>query len=106
MSNENCNVEIKEEKCLCQSKWFKKFMIIALGSFVGVFLALSLFSALHNPPMMYPGHYGCPCGCQMMMKHQQHHHFDRGERGPRGDFHRANQERIGQKTQMKIEVDD
>lgn len=83
MSNENYNVEVTEHKCLCQSKWFRKFLLITFGSFLGVFLALSLFAALHKPPMMMPA---CPCGCNMMrpaMHH--HHHFDRG---PRGEFHK------------------
>ena len=38
--------ENRECKCLCHSKAFKKFLVVALGSFVGVFCALSLFAAL------------------------------------------------------------
>ena len=78
MTEENHNVEVKEEKCncFCHSKGFRKFLVVALGSFVGVFCALSLFAALHKPPMMVPT---CPCGCQMMMRHHYGHHFDRGE---------------------------
>ena len=48
MSEEN---ERKEE-CLCKKKEFKDFLVVAFGSFVGVFCALSLFCALHKPPMM------------------------------------------------------
>ncbi len=33
MSNENYNVEVKEEKCLCHSKWFKKLLTTTLGTF-------------------------------------------------------------------------
>ena len=81
------NTEIKHE-CICQSKGFRKFLTISLGTFVGAYCALSLFAALHKPPMMPPCPYGggmprpavqCPCGCN-------HHKFDR-QRDFRGDFH-------------------
>ena len=86
MTEENKIVETKEEKCLCQSKGFRKFLIVAGGSFVGVFLALSLFAALHKPPMppMNPYAFGGP-GPQMVGPCHCHHHFDRGHRG---DFHK------------------
>lgn len=63
MSDENKNLEVQgtkeEKKCICQSEEFKKFLIVAFGSFVGVFLALSLFAALHKPPMpIVPHHFG------------------------------------------------
>ena len=63
MSDENKNLELKEvkeeKKCICQSEEFKKFLIVTFGSFVGVFLALSLFAALHKPPMpIIPHHFG------------------------------------------------
>ena len=62
MSDENKNLEvqeIKEKKCFCKSEEFKKFLIVTFGSFVGVFLALSLFAALHKPPMpIVPHHFG------------------------------------------------
>ena len=105
MSNENYNVEVKEEKCFCQSKWFRKFLLTTLGSFLGVFLALSLFAAMHKPPMMSPA---CPCGCgcpmmrPAMMHH--HHHFDRGDRG---DFHRKMmKEGCERKAPVRVEIDD
>ena len=85
MTEEN-KIEVKEEtcKCICKSEWFRKTLVIALGSFVGVFSALSLFAALHKPPMMKPVPFGGPmvrpCQCQM-------HHFNH-YRGPRADFHR------------------
>ena len=50
MSEENKIVEVKQE-CFCQSKGFRKFLTTALGTFVGVYCALSLFAALHKPPM-------------------------------------------------------
>ena len=66
-----------ENKCLCQSKSFRKFLITALGTFVGVFCALSLFAALHKPPMIiHP--YGmsrpCPCHMEHFIKHK---HFEK-----------------------------
>lgn len=88
---EEMNTEIKEErktecKCLCCSEGFRDFLKITAGSFVGVFLALSLFAALHKPPMP-------PCHFRPMMKAgmvQQGPHFDRGQRG---DFHRMKLEK-------------
>ena len=63
MSDENKNLEVQEikeeKKCFCKSEEFKKFLIVTFGSFVGVFLALSLFAALHKPPMpIVPHHFG------------------------------------------------
>lgn len=96
MSNENYNVEVKEEKCFCQSKFFRKFMVVALGTFVGAFLAMSLFAAMHKPPMPP---CGCPCGCGMMMKHHHHHHFDRGMRGEIPN-------KMDKKVPVRVEIDD
>ena len=84
MTEEIKNVELKEEtcKCFCQNKTLKKFLVIAGGTFVGVFCALSLFAALHKPPVIPPPfvkHSMHHCPYQM-----QHHHF----KGYRGDFHR------------------
>ena len=44
--------EIKSEecKCFCRSEGVKKFVVVALGTFVGVYAALSLFAAVHKPP--------------------------------------------------------
>lgn len=94
MSNENYNVEVKEEKCFCQSKWFKKLLLNTLGTFLGVLFALCLFHTLHKPPMPAP----CPCGCPMMRAMMYHNHkFDKGYmRG--GDFER--------KAPVKVEIDD
>ena len=83
MTDEIKNVEVKQE-CFCQSKFFRKFLVTALGSFVGVFCALSLFAALHKPPMP-----PCPFGHGPMMRapfHCHHKHFNH-HKGYRGDFH-------------------
>ena len=85
MSDENKTAN--ENKCLCQSEGFRKFIIVALGSFVGVFCALSLFAALHKPPMMVPP----PCAgyfrpCPMQIEHvKKFEHFDK-HRMPRPNF--------------------
>lgn len=97
--------EEKETKCLCQSKEFRKFLTIALGTFVGVYCALSLFAALHRPPMMPPnpmlfnkGMYGCPCH---IYKH--HHHFNR-HGNP--DFKKIQQKDIERKTPFERKTPD
>lgn len=76
----------QENKCFCQSPFFKKFSTIALGTFVGGFCAISLFAALNKPPMMpmapmmmpkagfhhmMHNHHKCDCPChkKMMKKH-------------------------------------
>lgn len=78
MTDENKVVEVKQE-CFCKSKDFKKFLIVAGGTFVGGFCALSLFAALHKPPMP-PCHFGP----RMMTRPPMHchHHMKR-----HGDFH-------------------
>ena len=81
MTDENKIVEVKQE-CFCRSKSFKKFLITALGTFVGVFCALSLFSALHKPTMP-----PCPFARGHMMRPPIHcHHHYGHHRGFRGDF--------------------
>lgn len=75
---EELNQEIREEKkcnCICCSEGFRDFLKIALGSFVGVFFALTLFAALHKPPMM-------PCHHRFMAPppiHQGQHFYKGGE---------------------------
>lgn len=84
--------ENKEEcKCFCKSEGFRNFLTIALGTFVGFYAALSLFAALHKPPMMCPHrcgqmfgghpHMAAPCP----FKHG-HHHFNKGHREQRPDM--------------------
>ena len=87
MTEENKITEEKQTTCLCQSKGFKKFLIVTGGTFVGVFLALSLFAALHKPPMppMPMNPYAFGPGPQMVRPCHCHHHCDRGYRG---DFHK------------------
>jgi len=81
MTEENLNVEEKECKCFCKSEGVKKFVVVAAGTFVGVFCALSLFAALHRPPMM-----PCPCHGPGMMPPIHHGHHFRGFQGPKGGF--------------------
>ena len=85
MSEEN-RIETNGEncKCFCQSKWFKKFITKTLAVFVGVFCALSLFAALHKPPMppcpYMPGYMAPPCYHKM---HKFHNFY-----GKKADFHK------------------
>lgn len=98
---EEIKQEVKEEKqckCICCSEGFKDFLKIALGSFVGVFFALSLFAALHKPPMP-----PCPFGPNMM-RPPIHcgQHFNRG---PRGDFHKFKMEKRNFEKQLPVRVE-
>lgn len=83
-------LKLKKEKncnCFCHSKGFRKFLVVAAGTFVGVYLALSLFAAIHKPPMPVPMPMPAPCPCQQMMFRPDFgpQHFYRGHRG---DFHK------------------
>ena len=83
---EEIKLETKECKCICQSQAFKNIVTIATGSFIGVFCALSLFAALHKPPMPVP----CPFkGMPMEPVILQPHHYERyaGHFHPQKDFH-------------------
>ena len=91
MSEEVKVTEEKECKCFCKSEGFRKFLTIALGTFVGVYAALCLFAAAHRPPMMVPNHYSgfgmrtpiaAPCPCY------HHKHFNKHFKGDIGDFHK------------------
>ena len=52
--------KILEEKnqckcgCICHNEFFQRTVAVSIGSFVGVFCAISLFAALHKPPMPCP----------------------------------------------------
>ena len=97
---EELNQEIKEEKqckCICCSEGFRDFLKIALGSFVGVFLALTLFAALHKPPMP-------PCHFGPMMRPPIHHghHFDKGRGCP---FHKMKMEKRNFERQIPVRVE-
>ena len=67
-----------EHKCICQNEGFRNFLTIALGTFVGVYCALCLFSAIHKPPMVIPqtgfGGFGgpVPAAVQCPCKHRPH----------------------------------
>ena len=56
--------EKKECKCLVHCECFKKFLIVTFGSFLGVFFALCLFTAIHTP---------CPFGEPQFNKPFNHH---------------------------------
>ena len=93
-------------ECMCQSKGFRKFLVVAGGTFVGAFLAMSLFAALHKPPVIVPMG-GCPCGCHgaaMARPYMGPHHFDRAQRG---EFHKKMMKhRVDNDRAVKVEVDD
>lgn len=98
MTDEN-KVEIKQEtcKCFCQSEWFKKFLTKTLAVFVGVFAALSLFTALHKPPMS-----PCPYGHGPMMRPAMHcHHHFKSHRMPRGEFYKKFEKRDFQRMEKR-----
>lgn len=105
MSEEIRVEEHHHHECMCQSKGFRKFLVVAGGTFVGVFLALSLFAALHKPPVMVPMG-GCPCGCHpgMARPYMAPHHLDRGHRG---EFHKKMMKhRMDNDRAVKVEVED
>lgn len=97
-------IEVKEEncKCICQSKGFRNFVVVATGTFVGAFCALSLFAALHKPPMPMPCHPGF---YKMRPPVMQPHHFDRHHKAPRGDFHKMKHHKQVQKPPVKMDKD-
>jgi len=69
---------IHEEKCFCQSQFFKRFSAVALGTFVGGFCAISLHAALNKPPIMpfFPPTFSHHSGYHYMM---DGHHFSKHE---------------------------
>ena len=90
--------EKKECKCFCCSEGFRKFLIVAIGSFVGVYCALSLFAAIHRPPVP-PCPFGPQFGripCQAIVMPPR---FDRG----RGDFHKKLPGNFGQKAPFEAQ---
>lgn len=97
-------IENSENKCFCQNKNFRKFLVIALGTFVGVYAALSLFAATHRPPMPpcpYGGGFGMPAPVAAPCPyHHMRHHFDKDFKGDRGDFHKMIK---GQKAPLPFE---
>ena len=98
--------EIKQEKeckCFCHSKGFKKFLTVAIGTFVGVYCALCLFTALHKPPMIIPAPFGYQSmqGCPCQMHHK--HHYDRIGRHGKGDFKQVPQKNFERKTPFEAQ---
>lgn len=86
--------KLEETKnCICTSKGFRKFLIVTFGSFFGVFFALSLYGALHKPPVPCPG-----------MQPQPYHHECRCDRNrPHGDFHKKMKPPIDQKAPINVD---
>ena len=70
--------EVKECNCFCKSEGFRNFLITALGTFAGVYMALSLFTAIHKPPMPCPCHFMRPAFAHGQFKpHKDFKKFDR-----------------------------
>ncbi len=78
--------EEKECKCFCKSESFRKFLISALGTFVGAYMALSLFSAIHMPKTHYPYQFRHPSYSHGQFMH--HKHFKHGDK-IRKDFNKG-----------------
>ena len=84
MSNEvNCVEKEEKECCVCKlirCENCKKFLVVALGTFVGVFCALSLFTAVNKPMMPPTPHPFFNQGAPMIeMTMHRRHHFGEGE---------------------------
>ena len=56
---------------------------MAIGSFVGVYCALSLFATVHKPPMHPFGHHAGMKGCPMQVIYHKQFRDN-------GDFHKKN----------------
>lgn len=99
MTEENKIVEVKKE-CLCQSKWFKEFITKTLAVFVGAFCALSLFAALHKPPMP-----PCPFGHGPMMRpgmHCHHHFYKHAKCGHHKKFEKRDFKKLENKDFQRV----
>lgn len=104
MAEEN-KTEIQTEtcNCICKTKGFRNFIVVATGSFVGVFCALSLFAALHKPPM--PMHYPTH-GPYMRPPMTQPYHLNRHNIGPRSDFYKKMEhKKLNKKPPVKMDKD-
>ena len=91
--------ENEKKECLCQSKGFRKFLIIASGSFVGVYLALSLFFAIHKPPVFipFPPQAQVQCPCAMM------HHMRKFDRPNKPNFEKRIPQDFGQRPPFEAQ---
>ena len=100
MTDENKIVEVKNE-CFCKSKWFRKFLAISLGTFVGVFSALSLFAVLHKPPMP-----PCPFARHLVPHHAIHckHHCNHHKMHDRDFYHKKIMKDAITPDKVKVEI--
>ena len=89
VSTENKEVKDSNCTCLCAHPLTKKILTIALGSFIGCYCALSLFSAIHKPPIPKMPPMGLP-PAQQMMYHPHHHSISDFERRPHFDKEKHN----------------
>ena len=96
MSDEVKVTEEKECNCFCKSEGFRNFLVISLGTFVGVYSALCLFVALHKPPCHVRGGFcnRAPIAAPMQYRHHKHH-FDKGAREDRGEFQKPMMDQQG-----------
>lgn len=79
MTEEIKNEEIKNEKCTCDKKALKIFLLNILGSFLGCLVALCVFSAAVKPQLPPPPQMPC----FRMEQPRFHHQFGRHPQGIR-----------------------
>lgn len=89
----------KEQTCFCKSELFQRTLAVTIGSFIGVYFALSLFCAMHKPPMMMHHHWGYG---QIPMQHRvMHDNFKKHDRFNK-DF-RENESTIQKSTPKNLD---
>ncbi len=86
--SEEKTTEKQECKCFCKSEAFRKFVVITLGTFTGVYMALSLFTAIHKPPMPCSHHFMAPPAYMygQMGPHRDFKGFHKFQKEFKGDF--------------------
>ena len=105
MSDEirNESQEVKKEcKCLCHSEGFKRFLTVALGTFVGVYSALCLFALVHRPPCppcFGPNPFVRPPMYQGQQFYKQRIH-------DKGDFHKMKMKKHQIKQELPQKAED
>ena len=78
--------EQNEKKCnFAIGEGFKKFLTLALGTFVGVYLAMGLLFNVYRPVMIYQNisnvpAYAFDCPCKKM--HAEHKAMKKSPKGP------------------------
>lgn len=77
MTEEIKNEEIKDEKCKCDKKALKIFLLNILGSFLGCLVALCVFSAAVRPQLPPPPQMPC----HRMEQARLHHEIGRRPEG-------------------------